>query len=131
MYLRFVLDRRNPHSGVKDGIFEVAYDVRDEGSLSLGEREELEGLLRWFDDNMKEPTRFNRTKSKGWYRRNTKGVCWLKASAVPHVAKMQSLAEILRGQGHEVTMITTSNPGYKVYEDDHQLVAEPFRDMRG
>jgi hypothetical protein len=28
-----------------------------------------------------------------------------------------------------VEMIRSANPGYVVYEDDHQIVAEPFKDM--
>ena len=130
MYLRFVLPTKNPHTGIADGVFEVAYDIRDSGALCEHEQQELEGLLRWFDDNLRDPIRFNRTKSKGWYRRNTKGASWFKSSAKRHMVRMHRLAEILRNHGHHVSMIKASNPGYIIYEDPHQVVAEPFNDLR-
>ena len=130
MYLRFVLPRKNSDTGADDGVFEVAYDLQHEGELTPHERQELEGLLSWFGDELVIPTRFNRSKSKGHYRRATKGISWLKSSATAHVAKMHRLAAILATQGHHVRVIKTSRPGYVVYEDDHQIVAEPFNDIR-
>lgn len=34
----------------------------------------LSETLAWFEKNLKTPDRFNRTRSKGYYRRNTKGI---------------------------------------------------------
>lgn len=92
MYLRFVLPKTNANPGIKDGILAAAYAVQAKGDLSTYDRDELDALLRWFADDLKKPTRFNRWRSKGWYRRNTKGVCWLKPAAVVHVGKMHRLA---------------------------------------
>jgi hypothetical protein len=130
MYLRFILPRINPDSGIEDGVFDLAYEIRRQGEISEHERAELGDLLRWFVDNLSVPTRFNRTKSKGHYRRTTKGISWFTSSARLHATKMHRMAAILRNQGHQVTMIKTSNPGYVVYEDDHQVIAEPFSDLR-
>jgi hypothetical protein len=129
MYLRFILPEKHPDTGVETGVFEAAYALKREGALAPMEREELEGLLRWFGDELPVPTRFNRTKSKGHYRRAAKGISWLKASAKRHVERTHRLAQILRDHGHHVDMIKSANPGYVVYEDDHQIVAEPFNDM--
>ena len=128
IYLRFVLPSRNLDSGVQDGIFEQAYALDRRGDLPEDEGKELQDLLRWMDDNLKVPTRFNRTKSKGYYRRKTKGISWLKSSASVHVAKMHRIVSILEERGSHVTMIKSSKPGYIVYQDDHQIVAEPFTD---
>lgn len=130
MYLRFVLPKRNPDTGIADGVFEVAYELRREGDPSQSDREELGDLPRWFGENLQVPTKFNRTKSKGYHRRTTKGISWLKSSARLHVTKMHRLAALLRDQGHHVTMIKSANPGYLVYEDEHQVGAETFRDLR-
>ena len=73
MYLRFVLPRTNPDSGIRDGVFETAYEIERDGELSVHERRELAALLAWFSRNLTIPTRFNRTKSKGYYHRVTKG----------------------------------------------------------
>ena len=40
---------------------------------------------------------------------------------------MQALAGVLHGHGCEVERLTTDRPGYVVYEDDYQVVAEVFR----
>jgi hypothetical protein len=39
---------------------------------------------------------------------------------------MYELVGILEKNGHHVSKITTDKPGYVVFEDDHQIVAEPF-----
>ncbi len=41
---------------------------------------------------------------------------------------MERLAEILREHGYTVSRITEHRVGYIVYEDEHQVVAEPFAD---
>ena len=128
MYLRFVLARVHPDSGSRDGVFGAAYELRDGCELLAAQREELESLLSWFDDNLKEPTRFNQTKSKGRYRRATKGLSWFKSSAVTHLRKLRELVSILEEHGFHVTKVRARCPGYIVYEDAHQVVAEPFSD---
>ncbi|MDP2123062.1 MAG: hypothetical protein Q8J92_01645 [Parvibaculum sp.] len=41
---------------------------------------------------------------------------------------MREISRILQEYGHFVTMIKSARPGYIVYEDEHQIVAEPFAD---
>jgi hypothetical protein len=130
MLLRFVLLRSNPDTGVEDGIFSAAYALRGSASMSVADRQSLEDLLSWFEANLSVPERFNRSKSKGYYRRTTAGVSWLKPAAAEHIAKMRTLTAILEENGYLVSQITTERPGYVVFEDDHQVVAEPFRDTR-
>lgn len=40
---------------------------------------------------------------------------------------MRALIAILEKNSYQVSQITTDRPGYVVFEDDHQVVAEPFR----
>jgi hypothetical protein len=126
--LRFVLLRSHPDTGVEEGIFSAAYDLRDNARTPKSDRQLLEDLLSWFGANLATPERFNRTKSKGYYRRRTGGVSWLKPTATEHITKIRSLIVILEENGYRVSQITTKRPGYVVFEDDHQVVAEPFRD---
>jgi hypothetical protein len=128
--LRFVLPLSHPNTGVQEGIFSVAYYLRDKANTPVQDRESLESLLFWFKTNLAIPERFNRTKSKGYYRRNTAGVSWLKPTALKHIDKMRALVVILEKNGYRVTQITSDKPGYIVFEDDHQVVAEPFRGQR-
>jgi len=125
--LRFVLQRSHPDTGVEEGVFGAAYELRDGTVISASDRLSLEGLLAWFRANLAVPQRFNSSKSKGYYRRKAAGISWLKPTAGEHIAQMRALVAILEGNGYRVSQITTDRPGYVVFEDDHQVVAEPFR----
>ena len=130
--LRFVLLRSHPDTGVAEGIFNAAYRLRENPNTSLQDRGELDALLSWLEANMAVPRRFNSSKSKGYYRRKTAGVSWLKSSASTHLGKMRELSAILERNGFHVTQLRTDRPGYVVFEDEHQIVAEPFRgEMEG
>jgi hypothetical protein len=128
--LRFVLLRSHPDTGVKEGIFHIAYTLKEDASTSTSDRRLLDDLLAWFDTNLAKPSRFNKTRSKGYYRRKTAGVSWLKATAAEHVANMRALGAILEEYGYRVSQVTTDRPGYIVFEDEHQVVAEPFRNSK-
>ncbi len=51
------------------------------------------------------------------------GHSWLRASATEH-----GLVVALTKAGYEIREIRTDRAGYVTYEDEHQLIAEPFRD---
>jgi|SRR6185312_1596420 len=129
-FLRFVLMRSHPDTGVEEGIFGAAYELRNDRLLSASDRQSLEALLTWFENNLAKPERLNSSKSKGYYRRKTAGISWLKPTAVEHIAKMHEIAAILNRHGFHVSQETTGRPGYVVFEDDRQVVAEPFRGQR-
>ena len=103
--LRFVLQRRHPDTGVAEGVFGAAYELRDGTVIAASDR----------------------SKSKGYYRKRGTGISWLKPTADEHIAKIRALITILEKNGYHVSQITTDRPGYVVFEDDHQVVAEPFR----
>lgn len=126
MYVRFVVDAIDDDSQVRGGILQAAYALRDEGEMLKDDRETLDALLRWCTAQLSTPDRFNRTRSKGYYRRTPKGISWLKDTAKEHIDKMREAAEILGRHGHHVEMLKESRPGYLVYEDEFQVVAEPF-----
>ena len=127
-FLRFVLLGQHPDSGARDGVFGAAYQLSQSGALTEAQRRELDDLLQWFEEHLDTPTRFNKTRSKGWYRRAPKGLSWLKPTAEAHLERLRSLVAILEDNDLQVYMIKTRNPGYVVYEDDYQVVAEPFKD---
>jgi hypothetical protein len=76
------------------------------------------------------PDRFNRTTSTGWYRRETRGICWLRATASEHIQAFRALAAVLVRCGCQVRELRETRIGYVIYQDDVQVVAEPFRDTR-
>lgn len=112
------------------GVIALAYKLVDAPDTANALRQELQELLTWFEAALAVPDRFNRTTSKGWYRRNTRGISWLRCSAAEHVAVMRRLADGVSRCGHTVAEIRADRVGYVIYEDDVQVVAEPFRDTR-
>jgi hypothetical protein len=42
--------------------------------------------------------------------------------------KMRQLTEVLHRHDHSTKMLATERPGYVVYEDQFQVIAEPFKD---
>jgi hypothetical protein len=129
-FVRFVLPHSHPQSGLPEGVFRVAYRLREAVPEASPHRVVLDEVLGWLDKNLATPSRFNRTKSKGYYRRKTRGISWLRETAVDHIAKMHELGRILAEYGHPVTMITEVRVGYVVYEDEYQVVAEPFAETK-
>ncbi len=129
-FMRFVLARRHPDSGVEEGLFSAAYALRTAKDLSPESRRTLEEALSWFERNLPTPKRFNRTGSKGFYRRNARGIAWFRDSAHEHLLRMHQLRHILESHGHAVELIQGDRLGYIVYEDAVQVVAEPFSDTR-
>jgi hypothetical protein len=103
-FIRFVLAHRHQDSGVEEGVFRIAYALRDSVDLEPADRDVLAEILTWVEKNLETPTRFNRTTSKGFYRRKT--------------------------PGHSVVMLSEPRVGYVIHDDAFQVVAEPFSDTR-
>ena len=106
--IRFVVAELNPESGVEDGIFGLAYELRDSPEVDISDRDLLAQNLAWFEKNLETPSRFNRTKSKGFYRRNTRGIAWFKDGATEHLARMHKIKRVLEQYGHPVVMVSES-----------------------
>ena len=129
-FIRFALKRRDADSGVEEGMFQVAYRLRDSPRAEATDRAVLAESLAWFENNLRTPSRFNRTKSKGFYRRKTRRIAWFKDSATEHVARAHRIKVILEHYGHPVLILSEERVGYIVHEDDFQIIAEPFSDTR-
>jgi hypothetical protein len=129
-FLRFVVTGLHPDTGVEDGLFRSAYRLQRDPAASEAERKTLSEALLWFEKNLRTPGRFNRTRSKGYYRRSTKGIAWFRDSASECISRMHLLKRVLESHGHAVSVIHETHVGYVVYEDESQVVAEPFADTR-
>ena len=90
-FIRFVLSKPHPDSGVEDGLFRLAYKLRDNPAVDVRDRCLLTETLAWFEKHLPKPERFNRSSSKGYYRRNTKGIAWFRDTATDRVAKMHKI----------------------------------------
>jgi hypothetical protein len=118
MYLRFVV--ADIHAIGK---------LRDDGKLQTHEREHHDSICKWFDTNLKEPSRFTASKGPS-YRKQQKAISWFKDTAHEHLARIRSLVAILENHGIPVEMLKTERVGYVVYEDEFQIVAEAFAGER-
>ena len=125
MFVRFVVDRIHPDSGRRTGIFQAAYQLRHSGSMTGYEHDRLAAALSWFNKNLDKPARLSWSSRPN---RKAQAICWFKAGAAEHLARIREIQHILAQNGIVVEMITTRRPGYVVYEDDYQLAAYPFND---
>ena len=91
MFVRFILTERHPDSGLKDGLFQVAYALRDDSAVDAQDPRALKDCLEWFDKNLSVPDRFNRSSSKGYYRRATRGIAWFRDSAAECILRMHRI----------------------------------------
>jgi len=122
-YIRFVIARRDENSGQLMGVFTALYEMESAGKLEDHEVEWFVSIERWFDQNLKRPTRFGRST-----RSDAPGdaITWLKMSAKEHVSKMRELVTLLEHKDIRVQELRTEKPGYVVYDDPCQVAAIPF-----
>ena len=105
-FIRFVLARRHSDSGLEDGAFGLAYELRDSPDVETADRDLLAETLAWF------------------------GIAWFKDSATEHLARMHQIKMVLEQYGHPVVMLSEPRVGYVTYEDAFQVIAEPFSDTQ-
>jgi hypothetical protein len=125
VFVRFVTTWVDPDSQEAAGLFMAAQRLEYWDGLPAPDRSELCRLQRWFGDNLKAPTRLRRSRKP---HRTDKAISWFRESATEHIAMANELVTVLERNGVRILALRTSRPGYVVYEDDVQVVAEPFND---
>jgi hypothetical protein len=124
-YLRFVITRLDHESRRRQGLFQAVSDLEHAGALLPGEQAAYDEIYEWFRHHLRKPR--NLSRSSRPHARNV-ALSWFKVTAHEHIQRMHVLASILQCHGIAVDILRTQRPGYVVYEDDHQVAAEPFRD---
>jgi hypothetical protein len=119
-YVRFVIGRKDEDSHVEQGIFQAAAQALESHNITGSDADELNELRTWFSENLEKPTSFGRDKLR-------LGICWFKTGSAEHISRIWEIVDILERNGIYVKKIRTDKPGYLIYEDEWQLVAEPFR----
>lgn len=125
MYLRFVVGEIDEDSQRELGVFHALGYLRDQGKLLQYEEEQEDLIRRWFNENLEKPIRFTTSKAP-FYRKKNRAISWFKDNAQEHLDRIRSLVAILENHGVAVQMLKTNRVGYVVYEDEYQIVAEPF-----
>jgi hypothetical protein len=80
----------------------------------------LKELEEWFNKNLEKPTSFGRDKLRF-------GICWFKPMPPNTSPASGRWSKSSNATASGVKQIRTDKPGYVIYEDEWQLVAEPFR----
>jgi hypothetical protein len=119
-YIRFVIGRKDEDSHVEQGIFQAAVQALEWQNITGSDADQLNELRAWFSENLEKPTSFGRDKLR-------LGICWFKTASTEHISRIWEMVQILERNGTYVKKIRTDKPGYVIYEDEWQLVAEPFR----
>lgn len=126
MFIRFVSGAIDDDSHVSAGLFAAAFDLLDEPWLSNEDYYALRELIDWFNLHLKGPV-YYRLKSPS---RKPRAICWFKPTAHEHLSRAWAMAAILEWNDVFIRTIKTLRPGYVLYEDDAQIFAEPFADIR-
>lgn len=127
MYLRFVVADIDEDSEQRLGVFHAVWNLRDQGELYPYEEELVDSIRQWFNENLERPTRFSSARHP-FYGKKRRGLSWFKDSAREHIRWIRGLVAILQNHGILVEMLKADRIGYVVYEDEYQVVAEPFAD---
>lgn len=124
MFIRYITHKMDSDTGHESGILVVAYDLIRRKSVTDYEEALIKEHLAWLEKHLPRPDKFSRTRNA--YHKNTHGLSWLKSSATEALEHLRAVVIILEEHGIPVTVVTSDKPGYVVYEDDWQVVAEPF-----
>jgi len=125
MFIRFVSGEIDESSGVFAGLFCAASELRWNDGLPDYEIEALTELRDWFNAHLQSP--FDYLPLIPRYER---AVCWFKATAREHLARAWELIMILERNDVLIWTVRSPRTGYVYYEDEAQVFAEPFGDVR-
>lgn len=125
VFIRFVCGEIDGDSHVSAGLFSAAYDLLESYELPYYESEALIELRDWFDKYMYSPFDY-----LGHHTRYDRAVCWFKPTAHEHLARAWELAAILERNDILIWTIKSPRTGYVHYEDEVQVFARPYPDVR-
>ena len=128
MFLRFISTEIDEDSQVSMGLFCAAEKLIDEVGLHEYEYEALMECVDWFGRHLRNPFRYrlDRERRRWAYQ----SICWFRSTAHEHLRHAWELVQILEERDIIMRMIKTEVPGYIIYEDEAQVLAYPYSDLR-
>ena len=128
-FIRFVRPKLILGTSAREGFHCAAYALRNDPLCDNATHQRVTGLLNWFSAHLAIPAKFSRTSSKAARNRSfTPGLSWFRDDATIMLDKAFDLTALLTDHGYHVEVLRTGRVGYILYEDAHQVVAEPFGD---
>ncbi|MEL7012778.1 MAG: hypothetical protein AAFO72_05810 [Pseudomonadota bacterium] len=76
--------------------------------------------MDWFNEHLDAP---NLLTYRLGARSERNGVCWFRHSAATHIQRAFAMSQILVRLRVPVRLLRTHNPGAKIWQDQHQVVA--------
>ena len=125
MFIRFVSSEVDEDSHVSAGLFCAASQLRWAVGLPEYEFDALTELRDWFNVHLESP--FDHLPRANRYER---AVCWFKPTAHEHLARAWELIAILERNDVLIWTIRSRRTGYVHYEDEVQVFARPYDDVR-
>ena len=125
MFIRFLSSEIDERSQVAAGLFCAASKLRWTDDLPDYEFDALSDLRNWFNIHLESP--FDHLPRTGRYER---AICWFKPTAGEHLARAWEMITILERNNVLIWTIRSRKTGYVYYEDEAQVFAEPFDDVR-
>jgi hypothetical protein len=125
MFIRFVSAVIDEGSQVAAGLFCASSDLRWSQGLPDYEFEAITELRDWFNEHMASP--FDHLPRD---RRYDQAVCWFKPTAREHIARAWELVAILERNDVLIWTIKAQRIGYVYYEDEVQVFARPYDEVR-
>ena len=126
MFIRFVSAVIDEDSLVSAGLFCAAVDLLYDPLLPDDEYYPLRELMDWFNEHLKGPYDY-RLRSPS---RAPRAVCWFKPTAREYLSRAWEMAWILDRNDVFIRTVKVERTGYVLYEDEAQILAEPFADIR-
>jgi hypothetical protein len=126
MFIRFACGEIDSDSHVSAGLFCAAFNLLDEMDVVEDEYAALADLMGWFRVNLRGP--FEYRLRSAWRAR--RAISWFKPTARAHLSRAWDMTTILERNNVPIRMIKARSAGYILYEDEAQIFAEPFADIR-
>jgi hypothetical protein len=126
MFVRFVSGEIDCDSRLPAGLFRAVYKLLEEEWLTDYEYGALRDPMDWFEENLKTP--YDYQLERAWLAERS--LCWFRSTAREHLQRAWEVVAILNERGIFMRMIKCKTPGYIIYEDQVQVLAYPFPDMR-
>lgn len=121
-YIRFVCFQTVGRQRSRLGLFKAIDEAVESEHASSWAIAEAQSQSGWFNKNLAIPRAFSTGGHKGF---GQPGLSWFKPAATEHISRMHSLKVALEACGIHVEVLTTRDPGLIVWQDEHQIVAEP------
>ena len=128
MYVRYIAKYFNHERNREEtGIFRAADFVRDFSEIAAADKEKLQNLIQWFDENLPVPEFYDdpakRTEEQHTY-------FWFKTSAGEIIERMNAFCAIIEANGVRVEKLSADAvPGALVFEDYCQIAVVPAEDV--